>query len=541
MIRIHNIKVPLDYTERSLVSAACKKLGTTSAQVASCTVSKKSVDARKKSDVCFVVSLDIQLKSPADERRIAARLNPSVGGIVQLYAPPATVRLPAAPAVRPVVVGMGPAGLFAALTLAEAGACPIVLERGQDVDTRTRDVQAYWTQGAPAFNPASNVQFGEGGAGTFSDGKLNTGTRDPRSEHILRTFVRFGAPEEILINAKPHIGTDRLVGVVRGMRETIKSLGGEVHFGARLTRLIRRDGSICAVRYEDGQGEHELSARHVILAIGHSARDTFTTLHEDGFTLLQKPFAIGARIEHPQTLINRAQYGDFAGHKRLGAADYKLFLHLPSGRGVYTFCMCPGGSVVAAASETDTVVTNGMSCFARDGENANSALLVGVEPADFGSDHPLAGMFLQCEIERRAFILGNRTGKAPCQLVSDLLAGRASTGLGSVAPSYRPGVVPCDLSELLPSFIVDSMREALPLLGQKLRGFDAPDAVLTGPETRSSSPVRILRGEALVSVDAAGLYPCGEGAGYAGGITSAAVDGVRCAEAVLAALSAMSA
>ena len=536
MIRIHNIKIPLDYTEKSLVSAACKKLGATSAQVASCAISKKSVDARKKNDVCFVVSLDIALKNPADERRIAARLNPSVGGLAEPYTPPAVQTLRTAPTVRPVVVGMGPAGLFAALTLAESGACPIVLERGQDVDTRTRDVHAYWEQGAPAFKPGSNVQFGEGGAGTFSDGKLNTGTKDPRGEHILRTFVRFGAPEDILISAKPHIGTDKLVGVVRAMRERILSLGGDVHFGARMTQLLCKDGAICAVRYEDETGEHELPARHVILAIGHSARDTFTMLHESSFTLLQKPFAIGARIEHPQSLISRAQYGDFAGHKRLGAADYKLFLHLPSGRGVYTFCMCPGGSVVAAASEENSVVTNGMSCFARDRENANSALLVGVEPSDFGSDHPLAGMYLQREIEQRAFVLGGRTGKAPCQLVGDLLAGRASTQLGSVTPSYRPGVVPGDLRELLPAFITDAMCEALPLLGRKLRGFDLPDAVLTGPETRSSSPVRIPRGENLVSVDAVGLYPCGEGAGYAGGITSAAVDGVRCAEAVLASL-----
>ena len=536
MIRLHNIKLPLDYAEKTLVRAACQKLGTTASQVASCAISKRSVDARKKNDVCFVVSLDVSLRSAQDERRIAARLAPSVGGIIEPYTPPAVRRLPGPPAVRPVVVGLGPAGLFAALTLAEAGACPIVLERGQDVDTRTRDVQAYWAQGAPAFSPASNVQFGEGGAGTFSDGKLNTGTKDPRGEHILRTFVRFGAPQEILIDAKPHIGTDRLAGVVRAMREHILSLGGEVHFGARMTQLIRENGALRAIHYEDAQGEHELPASRVILAIGHSARDTFAMLHERGFTLLQKPFSIGARIEHPQALINRAQYGDFAVHPRLGAADYKLALHLPSGRSVYTFCMCPGGTVVAAASEPDSVVTNGMSCFARDAENANSALLVGVEPSDFGSDHPLAGMFLQREIERRAFELGGHTGRAPCQLAGDLLAGRASSSLGSVTPSYRPGVVPGDLRELLPGFITEAMREALPLLGRKLRGFDLPDAVLTGPETRSSSPVRIPRGETLESVDAVGLYPCGEGAGYAGGITSAAVDGVRCAEAVLSSL-----
>lgn len=537
MLRLLNIKLPLSFSQKSLLQAAAAALQIPQGQIARCVLARKSVDARKKSDICLICALDVTLKNPQDEPRIAARIAPASGGMLSPDAAPPLPRLPHAPQDRPVVVGFGPAGLFAALTLAEAGARPLVLERGQDVRTRTRDVQAYWEHGASAFSPASNVQFGEGGAGTFSDGKLNTGTKDPRASHVLRTFVRFGAPKEILIDAKPHIGTDRLADVVRAMRLRILELGGDVRFGARMTRLVKSGNRIGAVRWEDSaHREYEVPARHVLLAIGHSARDTFTMLHEQGFTLIQKPFSIGARIEHPQALIDRAQYGAAAGHPALGAADYKLSLHLKDGRGVYTFCMCPGGVVVAAASEPDTVVTNGMSVYARDGKNANSALLVGIGPQDFGSSHPLAGMFLQREIERRAFELGGRTGHAPCQRVEDLLLGRPSTHIGSVTPSYQPGVVPGDLAQLLPPAILSAMREAIPLFGRRLHGFDLPDAILTGPETRSSSPVRILRGESLESIDASGLFPCGEGAGYAGGIMSAAVDGIRCAEAILSQL-----
>ena len=536
MLRLHNIKLPLSYHSKSLIQAAAKALGVSQSAVEHCEISKKSVDARKKNDVCFVVALDVTLKNPQDEKRIAARLTPSVGGLAAPYTPPAVIKLERAPAVRPIVVGFGPAGLFAALTLAEAGACPIVLERGQDVDIRTRDVHAYWSRGAEAFSPSSNVQFGEGGAGTFSDGKLNTGVKNERIGWILEQFAEAGASADILYDAKPHIGTDELVVVVQNLREKILHYGGEIRFGTRLTGIEAENGRITAVRVQSADSETVLPASRVLLAIGHSARDTFEALHSAGVPMEPKPFSMGVRIEHPQRQINENQYGPFADAPGLGAADYKLNVQLPSGGSAYTFCMCPGGYVVAAASEPGGVVTNGMSDHARDGENANAALLVTLNPADFPDSSPLGGMYWQRQIEQAAFRAGGSNYRAPAQLVGDFLKKQPSQALGAVQPAYRPGVTLCELHEVLPERITSVLEQALPELDKRLHGFARPDAVLTAPETRSSSPVRILRDETRQS-SLRGLYPCGEGAGYAGGITSAALDGMLTAEAIINELS----
>ncbi len=528
MIRISDLKLPLDYDEEKLKTLSAKQINIDKSKIKSVKLFRRSIDARHKDNISFIAAVDLELKTDENSVLRRCKSNKVSAAHEYRYDIPKSKKLEK----RPVVVGAGPAGLFCALILAQAGQCPILVERGKSVDERTRDVNDFWENGI--LKTESNVQFGEGGAGTFSDGKLNTGTKDIRSRKVLVEFVNHGAPEEILFNAKPHIGTDKLKGTVRNIRNEIIDLGGEVRFQTKLVSLKEKDGAVTGVtvRNPDGSFE-EIEADNVVLALGHSARDTFEMLFGSGFLMTPKPFSVGVRIEHLQENINRSQYGKFWNNERLGAADYKLNVHLKSGRGVYTFCMCPGGSVVAAASEENTVVTNGMSEFKRDKENANSALLVGVTPDDFGSENPLAGVEFQRKIERAAFVAGGGDYRAPVQRVGDLLSDRKSTTIGSVSPSYKPGYNFAKTSEYLPEFVCEGLREAIPLLDRKLHGFADPDAVVTGAETRSSSPVRILRNESMEAVTVKGVYPCGEGAGYAGGIVSAAVDGIKCAEAII--------
>ena len=523
MIKIQNLTLPVDFGESELRSAAAKKLKLSPAKLEKVELCRLSIDARKKSEVHYVGAVTV---SAADEESaVRGAASPDVVLFRQRpYVFPKPLRKSRT---RPVVVGMGPAGLFAALHLARAGVPVLILERGQNVDRRTEDVELFWRTGS--LNTASNVQFGEGGAGTFSDGKLTTGISDPRVPHVFETFVEFGAPRDILWQHKPHIGTDVLRQVVASLRAELLSLGCEIRFGTELTELICADHALTAIRTETDGAENEIPCDTLILAPGHSARDTFEMLLAAGVPMEQKAFAIGVRAEHLQSSISTAQFGSFAD--RLPPADYKLACHLPNGRSAYTFCVCPGGQVVAAASEAGRLVTNGMSFRARDGKNCNGAFLVGVTPEDFGSEDVLAGARFQRYWEERAFSVGKGDYHAPVQLMRDFLADKPSEQFGKVEPTYRPGVTPTRLSLCLPAPVTDTLRGAAPVFERSLRGFAAPDAVLTGIETRSSSPVRILRNEHCES-KIKGLYPCGEGAGYAGGITSAAVDGIRVAEAV---------
>ena len=527
MLRINEIKLSLDAERDELTHAAAKALRIKTDDITELRIVRQSVDSRKKDNVFFVYTVDVAVS--VDEQKLLSR---DRSGKISLAENP-IYNLPEVERVskfRPVVVGFGPAGIFAALILARCGLKPIVLERGEDVDKRTASNQRFIT--TRVLNEESNIQFGEGGAGTFSDGKLTTGIKSPLCRQIFIEFVKHGAPEEILWSGKPHIGTDLLCGVIKSMREEIIELGGEVLFGAKLTDIIVANGCIHGAAYEKNGTVNDIETDAVILACGHSARDTVNMLFDRGVGMQQKPFSVGARIEHPAEMINKAQYGNFAGHSKLGAADYKMACHPPHGRGTYTFCMCPGGTVVAATSLEGAVVTNGMSVHARDGENSNSALLVGIDPDEFPDTHPLSGFELQRKIEQTAFKLGGEDYTAVYQLVGDFLSGMVSTSVGSVKPTYPLGVRSADLTDVLPKRVCDTMAFAIGEMDKKLHGFAMKDAVLTAPETRSSSPVRIVRDE-FYQTNIRGLYPCGEGAGYAGGIVSAAVDGIKCAEAVV--------
>ena len=520
MLCLSGLSMPLGYSDESLRSAVEKKCNLTPGQLVALQVVRRSVDARDKTNVHFVLTVHLRAKDEPfllKKHRFLSRVpeTPAVSLPEAHFSSP------------PLIVGAGPAGLFAALTLARAGASPVLIDRGRPVEQRVLDVEKMTAQGE--LNPESNVQFGEGGAGAFSDGKLTCGVKSPHLRTVLDTFAAHGAPESILFDALPHIGTDRLRHVVASIRQEIISLGGTVLFETKLEELIIRNSHVEGAILSCGGEKREFRTDNILLCIGHSARDTVQALFIQGVRMAQKPFAMGVRIEHPRTFIDRAQYGAFAGHPALGAASYKLVCHTPDSRGVYTFCMCPGGVVIAAASLPGGVVVNGMSRHARDAENSNSALLVGIQTNDFGDDHPLSGMILQRRIEKAAFLAGGGGFRAPAQRVEDFLLNRSTAAFGSVQPSYLPGVTPADLRAVLPPFITEDLKKGLRAMNTQLSGFAMPDAVLTAPETRSSSPVRILRNANGESETLSGLFPAGEGAGYAGGIVSAAIDGITAA------------
>jgi len=534
MLRLNEIKLPLNHEEPELAQAILARLKISPQQMLGFTVYKRSYDARKKANISLIYSVDVEttddagiLARRADDKHLM--VSPDMAYKFVAHGVNADGRQP-----RPVVIGMGPCGLFAALILAQMGLKPIILERGKTVRERTKDTFGFWRK--RVLNPESNVQFGEGGAGTFSDGKLYSQISDPKhyGRKVLTEFVKSGAPEEIIYVSKPHIGTFRLVKMVENMREEITALGGEIRFEQRVTDFdIREENGVRQVRgLHLASGEY-IQTNHVVLAIGHSSRDTFQTLYQRGVYVEAKPFSIGFRVEHPQSLIDQCRFGPNAGHPILGAADYKLVHHASNGRAVYSFCMCPGGTVVAAASEPGRVVTNGMSQYSRAERNANSAIVVSISPEEDYPGHPLAGIELQRRLEEKAYVLGGSNYNAPGQLMGDFVAGRASSDVGAVVPSFKPGITWTDLATILPDYAVVALREAFPAFDKQVKGYFKHDAVLTGLETRTSSPIRIKRNnDDLQSLNTRGLFPAGEGAGYAGGILSAGVDGIKVAEAV---------
>ncbi len=530
MIRVSNIKLPIDYNDSTIKKAVIKELRVDSNSIEKISLFRRSIDARKKDNVRFIITADVYLN--IDENKALSRSRSKNAFITKPYEYKIPQHKPLK--LRPVIIGFGPAGIFAGLTLARAGEKPIIIEQGADCDQRIKDVESFIKSGS--LNTQSNIQFGEGGAGTFSDGKLNTGTKDIRARHILNEFYVHGAPEEILYNAKPHIGTDKLREVIKYIRKEIIELGGDVFFNTKFTSLIIKNNEVKGIEIESNGKKTIIDTDNVILAIGHSSRDTLRMLYNNSIFMEQKSFSVGARIEHLREKIDKSQFGSFAGNNRLGAAYYKLNTQTSNGRGAYTFCMCPGGTVVPASSEENMVCVNGMSEFKRDAVNSNSALLVSVNPDDFGSEHPLAGIEYQRKIEKKAYDYGGGAYTAPVQRVGDFLNKTQSTGFGNVKPSYQRGTAFAQMDSILPEYVTYSMRDAIVALDRKLKGFADPDALLTAAETRSSSPVRITRNpDTLQSVSVKGLYPCGEGAGYAGGIISAAVDGIKCAEKVLTA------